>query len=114
MIDVANLKIIDRFPVSRDSDISVKYISPALSLPSASAETVSGSGCGKDTAVPPLVVSNGVVAQWDTAEGLNVEGSALGQDGKLNWVYAVPAQGKLNLAMKWDVIAPATLRINGL
>lgn len=97
--------------MSQDSDISVKRITPALTLPSAA--TVS-EGSGKSSSVPPLTVAEGIVAQWNGAEDPSTEVSALGKDRKLNWVCAVPAQGKINLALGWDVVAPASLSINGL
>ncbi|KAJ6553695.1 hypothetical protein DFH09DRAFT_1280758 [Mycena vulgaris] len=45
--------------------------------------------------------------------GIEVE--ALGLDRKVNWICAVPAQGKINLALEWEVtVSPASAQVVGL
>lgn len=119
-LPIENLKIIDQVPVSEDSDITVKLVSPALGVPGEGfgGGTVSGhsssTGAGGEPKVlSPLKVVSGVNAQWHGAdEGVEVE--ALGRDGKLNWVCAIPAQEKIGLVLQWEVTAPAKTAIAGL
>jgi len=102
---IENLKIIDQAPVSEDSDITVNLVSPALKLPG---EWVEPKG------FPPLKVAPGVVAQWHGADEEGVQVEALGRDGKLDWVCAVPAQEKIGLVLQWEVMAPVKTTIMGL
>jgi hypothetical protein len=102
---IENLKIIDQAPVSEDSDITVNLVSPALKLPG---EGVEPKG------FPPLKVAPGVVAQWHGADEEGVQVEALGRDGKLDWVCAVPAQEKIGLFLQWEVMAPVKTTIMGL
>ncbi|KAF8802177.1 hypothetical protein BYT27DRAFT_7226523 [Phlegmacium glaucopus] len=108
---IENLKIIDQAPVSEDSDITVKLVSPALGIPG---EGFGGGTIGELKAPPPLRVASGVIAQWHGADEAGVEVEALGKDGKLNWVCAVPAQEKIGLVLQWEVMAPAKTAIVGL
>lgn len=109
---ISNVKIIDQVPVSEDSLITVKLLSPPLVAPF-SDSTLSSSG-GELKVPPPVKVSSGVVVQWDGADepGNDVEG--LGKDGKFYWVCAVPSQGKVNLLLQWEVTAPVRTDIAGL
>ncbi|KAF8799602.1 hypothetical protein BYT27DRAFT_7149586 [Phlegmacium glaucopus] len=121
---IENLKIIDQAPVSEDSDITVKLVSPALGIPGegfgggtigVSGSSIGGIGGEKELkAPPPLRVASGVIAQWHGADEAGVEVEALGKDGKLNWVCAVPAQEKIGLVLQWEVMAPAKTAIVGL
>ena len=108
---INNVKIIDQVPVSEDSLITVKLVSPSLVAPFSDA-TMSGGGELK--VPPPVKVSSGVVVQWDGADepGNDVEG--LGKDGKFHWVCSVPSQGKVNLLLQWEVTAPVRTDIAGL
>lgn len=108
---VDNVKIIDQVPVSEDSLITVKLVSPALVAPFSESKTLSG---GELKVPPPVKVSPGVVVQWDGADepGNDVEG--LGKDGKFYWVCSVPSQGKVNLVLQWEVTAPVRTDIAGL
>ncbi|RXW11481.1 hypothetical protein EST38_g14375, partial [Candolleomyces aberdarensis] len=152
---VETIKIIDQIPVSEDSIINVKLLSPALQLPSSSATPAAtsndggsvksgktggllssiGSGSNNNSgnsekalkAVAKSVkVTSGVVAQWDrpgsdaastTDEGLDsepVDLTALGKDGKINWLCSVAAQTKMNLTLQWEVNAPIKTNIAGI
>lgn len=108
-LSIENVKIIDQAPVSEDSDITVKLVSPALGVPG-----TGSSGSTESKALPPLRVASGVIAQWYGADEAGVEVEALGKDGKLNWVCAVPAQTKIGLVLQWEVTAPAKTTVVGL
>ncbi|KAJ7205272.1 hypothetical protein GGX14DRAFT_522742 [Mycena pura] len=124
-VAVERLKIVDQIPVSRDSQIEVKLVAPALTLPSESSgggNSVSGFGSTLKTAKPKaaappqkLDVARGVVAQWDGTDEPDCAVESLGLDRKLNWICAVPSQGKLNLSLDWEVtVSPASAQIVGL
>ena len=98
---IENLKIIDQIPVSEDSKITVKLIRPALDVPGKGLGSI---GTGESRVLPPVSVAPGVVAQWHGADEEGVEVEALGRDGKLNWVCAVPAQEKIGLVLQWEVL----------
>lgn len=91
----------------------MKHVTPALTLPPATA-AASGGGSSKSPVLPPLSIAKGVVAQWDGADDADSDLSAVGKDGKLNWLCSVPVQEKVNLVLKWDVVAPASVNITGL
>ncbi|KAJ7119756.1 hypothetical protein C8R44DRAFT_672693 [Mycena epipterygia] len=111
-ITVERLKIVDQIPTSQNSQIEVNLVNPALSLPSdVGASSVKGSA--KTPQV--LDVAKGVVAQWDGVDEPDCEVESLGLDRKLNWICAVPSQGKLNLALEWEVtVSPASAQVIGL
>ncbi|KAF9492707.1 hypothetical protein BDN71DRAFT_1179279 [Pleurotus eryngii] len=125
---VGNLKVLDRIPISEDSQIIVKLLNPSLSLPSTSTSlgTISLPSVSEDTAsnktkddaerplMPPVKVSSGVVAQWDGADDSQGDVTALGKDGKLNWLCSIPPQGTVNLSLQWEVLAPASITVGGL
>lgn len=100
---IENLKIIDQIPVSDDSKITVKLVRPALGVPG---EGFGGGGMstGEPKVLPPVSVASGVVAQWHGADEAGVEVEALGKDGKLNWICAVPGQEKIGLVLQWEVL----------
>ncbi|KAL0946220.1 hypothetical protein HGRIS_012479 [Hohenbuehelia grisea] len=108
-IAIEDLKIVDHIPISEDAQITVKLVAPALTTPSNT-----GTLGGKGTRPDPVKVSEGVVAQWDGAEEAEAELTSLGKDGKLNWVCSVPAQGKVNLQLQWEVASPASITVTGL
>ena len=107
-LTIENLKIIDQVPVSEE--IAVKLVSPALGVLGVPGEgfgwgnisrskssniSISSSTAnegGTKVPLPVSVASGGVVAQWYGADEEGVDVEALGKDGKLNWVCAVPAQ----------------------
>lgn len=100
---IENLKIIDQIPVSDDSKITVKLVRPALGVPG---EGFGGGSMstGEPKVLPPVSVASGVVAQWHGADEAGVEVEALGKDGKLNWICAVPGQEKIGLVLQWEVL----------
>ncbi|KAF8989095.1 mucoidy inhibitor A [Cyathus striatus] len=104
---VTNVKIIDHIPISEESTISVKLLSPALPIadPTSDKKTIDMSKV--------IQVAKGVVAQWEKGDG-NAEVDKLGSDGKLSWNCSIPAQGKVNLVLSWEVAAPADKVITGL
>ncbi|KAF8648982.1 hypothetical protein AX16_006096 [Volvariella volvacea WC 439] len=106
-ITISNLRILDHFPVSQHQDIVVKLISPPLTLP----ETLNN---GTIRVPNPPKISDGVIAQWNGVDEDGVDLESLGKDGMFNWICKIPAQGKLNLTLQWEVRSPATMKIQGL
>ncbi|KAH6911819.1 mucoidy inhibitor A [Coprinopsis sp. MPI-PUGE-AT-0042] len=132
-IDVSNVKLLDHIPISEDANVHVKLISPALQLPgstdggsirsskgfsltSKSGDNSSSTSSATKKIPAPVKVSNEVVAKWDDGneEEENIDVGSLGKDGKVNFVCALPAQGKTNISMQWEVTAPAKTKIYGL
>ncbi|GLB45277.1 putative mucoidy inhibitor A [Lyophyllum shimeji] len=116
-VPITDLKVIEQLPVSQVSQVTVKLLSPALVLPDSKTNTTSASAsAGKDgpPAPAPVRVAEGVLAQWEGADEEGVDVDALGRDGKFYWVCAVPAQGKVNLLLSWEVTAPSRTHIVGL
>ncbi|KAH6907626.1 hypothetical protein BKA70DRAFT_1189603 [Coprinopsis sp. MPI-PUGE-AT-0042] len=123
---VEKVKIIDQIPVSEDSTITVKLISPALhySEKIGGANGNVGSSAGGAVVenklgvkVPaPVNVSKGITAQWEGVEEVSSESEVedLGGEGKLGWLCSIPAQGKVNLTLQWEVSAPFRTAITGL
>ena len=57
---------------------------------------------GKET--PPKVrVIEGIVAQWNGSDDPNGDLSALGANGRIDWICAIPASGTVNLLLQWEV-----------
>ncbi|KAF9465728.1 hypothetical protein BDZ94DRAFT_1320028 [Collybia nuda] len=105
---VNDVKVVDQVPVSESSQITVKLVSPSLSVPEAS-------GTGGEVQAPQAVkVGEGVHAQWEGADEQGIDMEHLGRDGKFHWVCAVPSQGKINLVLSWEVSAPLHTDIVGL
>nr|GAT47653.1 predicted protein [Mycena chlorophos] len=137
---VARLKIVDHIPASRDAQIEVRLISPALKVPVPEEEVVesrpsqsrsrasallslkgnsnssSSSVTAGKSSQHQVKVASGVVAQWDGAD--EVDGYAMSlsaEKKKLNWICApLPAQGKVDLSLEWEVVWPADMQIFGL
>ena len=110
-IAVDNLKITDHVPVSQDANIIVKLVSPALCVPTPSSTPSGTSTLAERSRVK---VCEGVVAQWNGADDRNVDITALGKNGKLDWVCTLPAFGKVNLLLQWEVSTSQKEVINGL
>lgn len=109
---ITDLKVIEQLPVSEASQITVKLLSPGLVLPEQNTASI---GKGGEVRPPaPVRVADGVVAQWEGADEAGVDVEALGKDGKFNWACSVPAQGKINLVLSWEVTAPLRTQIVGL
>ena len=102
-IAVEGVKVTDHIPVSQDANIVVNLISPALILP------VTGRG------TPPRVqVSEGIIAQWNGSDDPNGDFSALGRNGRIDWLCAIPAFGTVNLLLQWEVTTTQKAEIYGL
>ncbi|KAJ6519265.1 hypothetical protein C8R45DRAFT_950782 [Mycena sanguinolenta] len=120
-VAIEGLKVVDQIPASQDSQIEVKLVSPALGTPvegaggtSKRASVLLKGPAPTPTQGPVVNVASGVVAQWDGADEPSVDMETLGRDGKVNWICAVPAQGKTSFALEWEVAAPASVHIVGL
>jgi hypothetical protein len=109
---VSDFKVIDQMPISEDAQITVKLISPGLTIPEHFPPARGNNGDAR--APPPVKVSDGVVAQWEGADEQGFDMENLGKDGKFNWVCSVPAQGKVNLLLAWEVSAPVRTTVVGL
>jgi len=109
-VAIGRLKIVDQIPISQDSQIEVRLMTPALTIPAEGSNSTSKGG------VKPQVlnVSTGVVAQWDGVDEPGSDLEALGVDRKVKWVCSIPAQGKINLSLEWEVTAPARATVVGL
>ncbi|KAJ7776833.1 hypothetical protein DFH07DRAFT_797953 [Mycena maculata] len=118
-IAVDRLKIVDQIPTSQNAQIEVKLVSPALTLPS---DAGAGMGMSSIKAAPKtpgapqvLSIAQGVVVQWDGVDKPDCAVETLGLDRKLNWICSVPSQGKINLALDWEVtVSPASAQVLGL
>ncbi|KAJ7789955.1 hypothetical protein B0H14DRAFT_3571580 [Mycena olivaceomarginata] len=112
-VPVDGLRIVDQIPASRNAQVKVKLVQPALPLGegdaagkgAAGAESNAGAETkGKKSA--SVSVSKGVVAQWDGGDDT---------ERRVGWVCAVPAQGKINLTLEWTVtVSPADAHVVGL
>ena len=109
-IAIEGFKITDHIPVSQDANITVNLISPALTLPTASSTLKL---TGKET--PPKVrVSEGITAQWNGSDDPNGDLSALGGNGRIDWICSIPASGTVNLLFQWEVTTTQKTVVYGL
>ncbi|KAK7064746.1 hypothetical protein R3P38DRAFT_2826223 [Favolaschia claudopus] len=115
---IDGLKVIDQVPISQDGQIEVRLVNPALVLPTEGGFTsTANKRASTIVAKQPQAavnVAEGVMAQWDGADEASVDLEVLGRDRKLNWIASVPAQGKISLALEWEVVAPASAHVVGL
>ncbi|RDB30474.1 Protein F37C4.5 [Hypsizygus marmoreus] len=100
-IEHKQLKIVDQIPVSQNSLVSVKLITPQLVVGK-------GSDANASSPAPPVDVSDGVVAQWEGADEVEGDVDVLGKDGKFFWLCGVPPFEKTSLNFQWEVSAPVT------
>ncbi|TFK24428.1 hypothetical protein FA15DRAFT_592426, partial [Coprinopsis marcescibilis] len=113
-VAIDNLIIQDHIPVSVHSTITVKLLSPSLEAPDSrkgSKETLVNK---LGVRVPaPVNVGKGVFAQWDGVDNVLSEDDAgnLGKNGLLIWKCSVPPQGKVNLSLRYEVLAPVASHI---
>lgn len=106
-IAIERLKIIDQFPISENSVISVALANPALVIPVPNKK-------GEVEVPKPLNIGDGVIAQWAGADQPDVDLEALGKDGKFEWICSLPSQKKLNLNIAWEVNFPQRIDVSGL
>ncbi|KAG5645737.1 hypothetical protein DXG03_005433 [Asterophora parasitica] len=107
---VTNLKVVDRFPTSDTSQITVKGISLELSIVPEQ-DRLKSVNAAADLPPAPIQVAEGVLAQWDGADEPGCDVEALGLNGKINWLCAVPAHSKINLLLSFEVTAPRKTNI---
>ncbi|TFK22941.1 mucoidy inhibitor A [Coprinopsis marcescibilis] len=121
---IESIKILDQVPVSEDSIIGVKLISPALTVAEANstiAASTRKNGATRNnkngvTVPGPIRVAQGITVQWDGGEDVVSDEDVrdLGKDGKLYWECTIPAQGRINLSLQWEVSAPFSTNVIGL
>ncbi|KAF9465730.1 hypothetical protein BDZ94DRAFT_1344601 [Collybia nuda] len=104
---IGNLKIVDQVPISEDAQITIKLLSPGLTIPEHPSS-------GQPRASTPVRVNDDVVAQWEGADEQGFDMAALGRDGKFYWMCSIPAKGKITLFLSWEVNAPIRTQIAGL
>lgn len=115
-ITVCDLTIIDHVPLSEDSQVTIKLINPPLSPPSApSSATKSMKIVTKSEKAPaPVNAGENVMAQWDGGDDPQDDVSAIGREGRIAWKCVLAPQSKANIALVWEVSAPANVTITGL
>ena len=59
-------------------------------------------------------VSEGIVAQWNGSDDLNGDLSALGGNGRIDWICAIPAFGTVILLLLWEVTTTQKTVVYGL
>ncbi|KAF9532702.1 hypothetical protein CPB83DRAFT_635276 [Crepidotus variabilis] len=108
-IPIHDLKILDHVPVSTDEDITVKLINPALIMPPPPNAGYNASNMDKQ-----IEVSDGIMAQWARKDDSSTDATALGKDGKMEWVCAMDAFGKVNLVLQWELSTSSREKVYGL
>ncbi|KAF8340034.1 hypothetical protein F5887DRAFT_979609 [Amanita rubescens] len=115
-ITITDLLIMDQIPVSTDEKIVVKLFTPSLPTVQGNIGSTKGEKSANNAGTK-VKVAQGVVAQWGdgTEDAATVEDgeTAVGRDGKLSWVCDVSPQGKIGLALQWEVTAPAQAHVIG-
>ncbi|KAF8340036.1 hypothetical protein F5887DRAFT_888929 [Amanita rubescens] len=113
-ITITDLLIMDQIPVSTDEKIVVKLFTPSLPTVQGNIGSTKGEKSANNAGAK-VKVAQGVVAQWGdgTEDAAAVEDgeTAVGRDGKLSWVCDVSSQGKIGLALQWEVTAPAQAHV---
>jgi len=114
-ITITDLLIVDQIPVSTDEKIVVKLFTPSLPTVQANTGSTKAGEKSANNASTKVRVAQGVVAQWGdgTEDVAAVEdgATAVGKDGKLSWVCDVSPQGKIGLALQWEVTVPAQAHV---
>ncbi|KAG9226900.1 hypothetical protein CCMSSC00406_0003427 [Pleurotus cornucopiae] len=114
-ITIRDLTIIDHIPLSEDSQVTIKLINPALPPPAASSAMSTMKIVAKSEKAPaPLKVGENVVARWDGGDDPQDDVSAIGREGRIAWKGVLTPQSKVNIALVWEVSAPANITITGL
>ncbi|KAG6848056.1 hypothetical protein H0H93_003797, partial [Arthromyces matolae] len=115
-VAIYNLKVCEQYPVSQDSQIVVKYLSPPLVMPTDFGSNMASAKEENAKALASVVVQPGVTAQWEGAEAgtQDVAMELPGRDGKFGFLCTVPSMGKQTLKVAWEVSAPLKMRVEGL
>jgi hypothetical protein len=111
---VDNLKVVDRIPVSEDSQINVKLTLPALPMNSTSGGASLSLSSITDALTKKVKLAEGVVAQWYGAGEENTNAEYLGKDGKVQWVCSLGSQDQVDLILQWEVSASKEVVVIGL
>ncbi|KAJ3536370.1 hypothetical protein NMY22_g6066 [Coprinellus aureogranulatus] len=103
-IAIEGLQVIDRIPVSQDSQVKVNLTTPLLN----------------PNSIVPVEVTEGVTAKWYTGEqgddNLNAAGASgyAGKDGQIAWMCDLASQKRVELSLAWEVSAPSQVPLIGL
>ncbi|EEB89185.1 hypothetical protein MPER_12745, partial [Moniliophthora perniciosa FA553] len=133
---VEGIILIDQIPVSQDERIGVKLVTPELAIPTPLIDTDKKKASGKEkdgssikrfsstmsgSSLKTLLSGDkdkagsvGVTAQWDGIDKSDVDETAIGKYGKINWICSIPPQGSANLVLEWEVSHPVEMKIAGL
>lgn len=93
-IPVKDLIIMDQVPVSSNSAVLVKLVEPPLTQDK-----------DKEKGQAEVRLGEGVCARWRSGKM---------EDGLIEWLLSMPAQGKTDLALQYEVSAPAKDKLFGL
>jgi len=113
---LSSIKIQDQIPVSEDERIIVKLANPPLLLPSYNKKGV----LQPVESVTIKTAEKGcrLSAHWAEMEEVGTGGIdpvLVGKSGKLNWICEeLPAQGKIVVALSWEVVCPYGTEVMGL
>ena len=112
---LSSIKIQDQIPVSEDERIIVKLANPRLLLPSYNKK-----GVLQPVESVTITAEKGcrLSAHWAEMEEVGTGGIdpvLVGKSGKLNWICEeLPAQGKIVVALSWEVVCPYGTEVMGL
>ncbi|KAG6913445.1 hypothetical protein DXG01_006788, partial [Tephrocybe rancida] len=90
------LKVIDQIPISEETNLKIKLLVPALTIPNPAI------AAAKRTKSPPQTVNvaEGVVAQWEYSGNQVPDPEELGKDGKISWTCSLAPQAKAHLVVR--------------
>ncbi|KAF4622099.1 hypothetical protein D9613_009539 [Agrocybe pediades] len=110
-VEVKGVKVRDNIHVSEDSNLIVNLITPPLTSPASNGTTTSSVKLG-DGIVARWTVPDSVVDTRDDIDG--PDNFVPGQDGMLEWVCSIPAHGKINLVLEWEILSNSKNEISGI
>lgn len=119
---IENLKVVDIIPVSQDERIEIKLLNPLLppsvGEPSGLQRTMSLASTDKDSTskeqkMDGIRVSPGVMALWDGSGDPETNQDVVGKNGRIRWDVSLRPQETVNLVLKFEVLYPEKLVVDG-